>query len=94
MTDKRDRMKVWHPTAPLKRVDTIAGDDDHFGNLVAEGFMDESEYYPMLVRSARGDAKRERAKWLALRTAVETEAYAAGWIARWLDYEGPPTCSP
>lgn len=77
-------MKVWRPDGSTVKAMSIASDADHFGNLVAEGHLDQSEYWPSMARSARADATRSHEMWRRLKRKIEQERFEATFPQRWL----------
>ena len=78
------RMRIQIPGREPYTVQSVASNEEHLGNLVAEGEMRYEEYWPELVRLYREQGRANERRVAEARRERERAAYAAGWVERWL----------
>ena len=80
------KMKVWLPDGTEVRVKHVNSSEAHFGNLVAEGFMDKDEYFPELYQDYKKRHKKVSEDYYQFKKKLEQVVYAKSWVERFLDY--------
>lgn len=84
------RMPIKRPDASHKSVFVIASMEDHLGNCIAEGLMEEADYYPKLVDHYRSRAKESETDLFSYREGIENaiwnQFYKTFWMTEYLDY--------
>lgn len=83
-TNQNVSMKVWRPDDTIIKVSSIASQESHIGNLIAEGYMSKDEYYPALVAYYKRRSRTAEQTIYSKRTAAENAKYRRNWVQRWL----------
>lgn len=76
-------MKVWHPERGTTNEWSIASEEGHVGNRIAEGEIPQEVFWPHMAeyyRKRSRDAEQRHAEYVWKR---EREWYAEHWILFW-----------
>lgn len=83
-TNQNVSMKVWRPDGTIIKVSSIASQEAHLGNLIAEGHMPKDEYYPALAAYYQRRSRTAEQTIYSKRAAAENAEYRRNWVQRWL----------
>ena len=82
-----DLLDVWRPDGSIDKIKIIASQEDHLGNLVAEGLLSQAHYYPELVKYYSARARGSEREFAEFKWRLEGQKYADSWVERYLDFQ-------
>lgn len=77
-------IRTWTPLGGRRTVISVAGNVDHIGNYVAEGFLHPSMFWPELAKMEKRQGEHAKHKLRSLEDGIAQSAYASRWVERWL----------